>query len=181
MGIRVRGNLVGNGCEEDERLTVIACPCLNGIVGVNSRVGLQVCPKAMTRSKPSSWRLGDSNSNMVSIPFSQISCPALVSSSSLFSSLCPKPVSTSLGPNLTSKSHTALSPTEAILINSAKPFRTCPTGRVFRNEKSRKVCRGAWYAPSLDVSWARAGQEKRHDLPVLELLVVDSDCQSAPS
>jgi hypothetical protein len=42
-------------------LTVIACPCLKGILGVNSSVGDQVCPNAITRSKPSSCKFGDSS------------------------------------------------------------------------------------------------------------------------
>lgn len=60
-------------------------------------------------------------SNIVSIPRWQISVPAALTSSP---PLYPNEVSTSCLPCLTSRSQTALSPTEAILTSSAKPFRT---------------------------------------------------------
>ena len=99
----------------------------------------------MTRSRPISWRLGVSSFNISWIPARLISSAAWRTSLSLPSR--PNREVISFSQYLSSRSNVGLWAQVEILINSAKPFRTWPSGKVFKKEKSRNVCIGAWYAP----------------------------------
>jgi hypothetical protein len=86
--------------------------------------------------------------SMTSMPRQQISSAISFSLGSAPSER-PKRDSTRAGPWATRRSQMCFSATAVILTSSAKPLRTCASGSVLRNVKSRNVASGAWYAPSL--------------------------------
>lgn len=112
-----------------------ACPCRKGTTGLSSSVGDRLCPKAMTRSKASSCKLGVSSyatcktvddeyvarerltSSITLIPRQQISS-AIALSSGEAPSARPKRVSIKASPFWTSRSQMRLSAQDDIFISS---------------------------------------------------------------